>query len=253
MDKHSAHLTVMTMNIRFGLANDGINKWNNRKALVEKILDQYPADFIGIQEANHFQAEFLTSVLPNHKFIGWYNKSVETWQSNLLFYHQSWQCRKHSHYFLSHTPDRTSKLEGAKWPRQCVIGLFKEGDRQLVAANTHFDFDIPVQTESATLTIDFLSGFPEKLPVFITGDFNCNPGSPAYNIFKTHGFSDIFEGENVTTFHAFEGRSTGEHLDWILYGKRLTPVSRHVIKDCFSNRYPSDHFPVIAKFEWKKD
>ncbi len=243
-----SQLTIMTMNLRFGLARDGENGWTHRRHMVDKIVKAYPGDFIGIQEANHFQAAFLTKILLDHKFIGWHNKSIDYWQSNLIFFHQSWQCLRHAHYFLSHTPKKTSKLAGSKWPRQCVIGWFKRKEQQILVANTHFDFDSKVQEKSAGLVMGFLSQFPKDLPVVITGDFNCNPGAPAYDVFKSMGFEEIFGNQDITTFHDFEGRVTGKHLDWILFKGGLVPVSRQVIKDSFSNRFPSDHYPVQARF-----
>lgn len=249
MDNDKDHLTVMTMNLRFGLAEDGENGWDHRKIPVKKILKKYPVDFLGFQEVNHFQAEFLDSVLPDHQFVGWHNRSVDWWQSNLLFFHQSWECLKHSHYFLSHTPKKTSTMEGAKWPRQCVIGWFRRGEQELLVANTHFDFNSEVQIKSAGLVLDFLSEFPEGIPAVITGDFNCSPDSPAFDVFKNNGFKEVFGSEKVTTFHEFKGKATGKHIDWILYKGALTPVSRQVAKDSFSNRFPSDHYPVHVRFE----
>ena len=119
-----------------------------------------------------------------------------------------------------------------------------------MAANTHFDFTPRVQQKSAGLMMDFLSEFPKDLPTVIIGDFNCNPGSPAYDVFKNNGFREVFGTQKVTTFHEFEGRDTGEHIDWILYKGGLMPVSRQVVTDSFENRFPSDHYPVLAGFEW---
>ncbi len=240
----------MTMNLRFGLARDGENGWTHRKDLVDKIFKKYPGDFIGAQEVNNFQAEFLIKSLSEHQFIGWHNKSIDFWQSNLIFFHQSWQCLKYEHYFLSDTPKKTSKLAGSRWPRQCVIGWFKRERQEVLVANTHFDFDSRVQEKSAGLVMNFLSEFPKDLPVIITGDFNCNPGSPAYEVFRLQGFGEVFENIDITTFHAFKGRVTGEHLDWILFRGGLVPVFRQVIRDSFSKRFPSDHYPVQARFEW---
>ena len=245
-----SQITVMTMNLRFGLALDGENGWTHRKHLVDKILKKYPGDFIGIQEANHFQTEFLIKSLSDHQFIGWHNKSIGYWQSNLIFFHQSWQCLKHAHYFLSHTPKKQSKLAGSKWPRQCVIGLFKREEQEVLVANTHFDFNPQVQKKSAGLVMDFLSEFPKDLPVVITGDFNCDPDSPVYEVFRFKGFGEVFENQDITTFHEFKGRVTGKHLDWILFRGGLVPVFRQVVKDSSLNRFPSDHYPVQARFEW---
>ena len=247
-------MIIMTMNLRFGLARDGENKWSNRKPLVSAILKKYPNDFLGIQEANHFQTEFLLQQLPDYQAIGWHNKSIEWWQSNLIFFHKSWHCLVEKHYFLSDTPEVNSKLTGSKWPRQCVIGLFQREEQKILVANTHFDFDPSIQEKSAGLVMDFLSEFSRGLPIIITGDFNSSPGSLAHVRFKTHDFDEVFDGishdKRISTFHEFKGRQTGKHIDWILYQGGLVPIFRQVVKDSFSGQFPSDHYPVQAVFKW---
>lgn len=247
-------MIVMTMNLRFGLARDGENRWSNRKHLMAAILQKYPNDFLGVQEANHFQVEFLLQTLPDYKAIGWHNKSIGWWQSNLIVFHKSWHCLEQRHYFLSDTPGVTSKLSGSKWPRQCVIGLFQKEEKKIIVVNTHFDFKPAVQEKSAKLVMDFLFEFPSDLPVAITGDFNSNPGSLAHTLFKTHNFEEVFEGISkdnpISTFHGFTGGPTGKHIDWILYRGGLNPLFSQVIKDTFSGQFPSDHYPVQAGFEW---
>lgn len=242
--------TVMTMNLRFGLADDGDNSWDNRKDLFVKLLERYPSTFLGIQESNHFQTEFLISTLNTHHSIGWHNLSAQRWQSNLIFYHKTWQCLERRHFFLSNTPDVESKLPKSKWPRQCVIGLFQQGDFKLIAVNTHFDFEPLVQKRSAELILGFLSDFPKEYPVIITGDFNTSPGSIAYNFFMNSGFSEVFENEYTSTFHGFKGEDeSGKHIDWILHRGGLHMKCNRVIRDSFSGRFPSDHYPVLAEFE----
>jgi len=238
----------MTMNLRFGLAEDGDNSWKRRKPLVSKLLKQYSVEFLGIQEANHFQTEFLSKTLNSHGFIGWHNRSSQQWQSNLVFFPDTWACLKSRHYFLSKTPAVESRLPGSKWPRQCVIGLFEKADQQIIFATTHFDFKESVQEKSASLVTGFLSEFPRDCPVIITGDFNANPGSKAYDVFKSNSFCEVFENQPATTFHHFTGKTTRDHLDWILYRGKVTLLKKDIILDSFSGRYPSDHYPVRAVF-----
>ena len=239
---------IMTMNLRFGLARDGDNAWENRRDLVGMILERYPADFYGFQEVNHFQAAFLKGQLAGHSCIGQYNRHRPWWQSNMIFFHRSWTCLGHRHHFLSPTPDIPSKLDGSRWPRQCVVGWFGKGDRQVIVANTHFDFDAGVQARSAGLVLDFLDRFPPGLPRMISGDFNSDPGSPAHRHFLSRGFGEVLSGRRVTTFHEFTGEETGRHIDWILFNGGLALDSARVVTDDFSGRYPSDHYPVRAAF-----
>ena len=240
--------TVMTLNLRFGLADDGDNSWQNRKQLFAELLKRYPSSFLGIQESNHFQTRFLARHLCDHHFIGWYNLSKEWWQSNLIFYHNTWECLKSKHYFLTATPDIESKMPDSKWPRQCVIGLFQNASRRIIIANTHFDFAESVQEKSASLVIGFLAEFPKDCPIIITGDFNSNPGGKAHAVFQANGFSEAFDNQHSTTFHKFTGEATLDHIDWILYRGNIKIIRKKIITDSFSGRYPSDHYPVMAVF-----
>ena len=97
--------SVMTMNLRFCLAEDGENSCQNREVLFSEALKRYPANFPGIQESNHFQPRFLIKHLCGHDVIGWRNPDKERWQSKvhnisyflplflsmgfILFFHQS--------------------------------------------------------------------------------------------------------------------------------------------------------------------
>ena len=49
MMKHQ--FTIGTFNIRYGLADDGINIWDNRKEMVIRSITDKQPDIIGFQEA----------------------------------------------------------------------------------------------------------------------------------------------------------------------------------------------------------
>ncbi len=241
--------TIMTFNLRFGLADTGINSWQNRKLLCARVLKLYPTSFLGVQESNHFQTRFLIENLTDHNYIGWHNQFKKQWQSNLIFYDKSWNCLKSKHYFLSKTPEVESTLPGSKWPRQFVVGMFEKEGYRLIVANTHFDFLQIVQEKSAELVLGFLSQFPRDCPIVITGDFNSNPGSSTHAYFLDNRFLDAFDNDHSTTFHNFTGEVTKDHIDWILYRGNIKIIQRKIITDSFFGRYPSDHYPVMAVFQ----
>ncbi len=239
--------TVMTMNLRFGLARDRENRWDNRKSVVKDFLKQNRADFYGFQEMNHFQAAFLEDTLSKYRCIGRYNPHLPWWQSNMIFYHRDWTCLGHRHHFISDFPDLPSKLAGSRWPRQCVIGWFEKAGYQILAATAHFDFSAEVQARSAGLVTGFLENFPPGLPVVITGDFNAGHDSAAFRTFAAHGFKEVFQDYPLGTFHGFSGKAKA-HIDWILYTGKIRPNDATIMKFNRQGQYPSDHFPVRAAF-----
>jgi endonuclease/exonuclease/phosphatase family metal-dependent hydrolase len=245
---------VMTMNLRFGLADDGDNSWENRKKAYPGLFSTHSPDFIGVQEANDFQTAYLTSLLKDHGHVG--ERTLEngpvpkSWQDNVIFYRNDWACIKHGHYFLSGTPNVQSTFPESKWPRQCSIGHFVKNGQELIHVNTHFDFDAGVQEKSAQVVIRLLREFPEGIPTVITGDFNASPGSRAYGLFLEHGFTDIFKGGHTSTFHGFTGRNLGGHIDWILFRGGIECEDPMIIREKFSGIHPSDHYPVVSVFRF---
>ena len=247
--ERETQVSVMTLNLRFGLADDGPNSWEYRKKAYPDLFHRFRPDFIAVQEANTFQTDYLATLLDEYDCVGRYDPSPDFWQDNIIFFETSWRCVQEKVYFLSDTPEVNSKLPGSKWPRLCTIGMFRKGPHTLIHVNTHFDFNAPVQEKSARLILDFLTGFPDHLPTIVTGDFNTSPESATYGVFAESGFKDLFQGTHSSTFHGFTGEDLGDHIDWILHRGNLHGVSHGIIRDPFSGIYPSDHYPVMATFE----
>jgi endonuclease/exonuclease/phosphatase family metal-dependent hydrolase len=252
--------SVLTLNLRFGLADDGPNNWQNRKKGFPALFDIYPADFIGFQEANDFQIDFLDEALKECHYIGKRSPSPSFWQNNVIFYRTNWTCIYHEHFFLSPTPSVPSRYLKSLWPRQCTMGLFQKNQRQLICINTHLDFDASVQVKSARLILDRLAHLPHDIPVVLVGDFNAAPFSACYNVFTDHEdqpavqapcFKDAFAAPFAGTHHGFTGHSDGDHIDWILFRGKITVKRSRVIQDTFNNIYISDHFPLFAEFSWE--
>lgn len=249
--------SLMTINVRFGLADSGPHSWDNRKKAFASLLTVRRPDFIAMQEVNDFQATFFKSLLPEYGVIGERTPAPPFWQNVLIFYDRSWQCLKQDRFFLSLTPEVPSRMADSRWPRQCVMGRFRQNRHEITCVNTHFDFADHVQKKSALIILDRLAGFsPDDTPQFLAGDFNARPGSDCYRVFTgpqsqlSPPFADVFENDTSGTYHQFTGRPISNRVDWILWrhGARLT--EKAVITDKFDGIYPSDHFPVYAAFDY---
>ena len=251
--------SVLTLNLRFGLADDGANDWQYRKIGFHPFLEKYRTDFISFQEANDFQIDFLHNILTEYNTIGKRSPSPSFWQNNIIFYQKNWRCIHYEHFFLSPTPSVPSRYRKSIWPRQCTIGMFKPARRQVICVNTHLDFDVSVQVKSAKLILYRLSHLPDDVPVILMGDFNTAPFSPCYNIFtglddtspvNAGYFKDAFKKPFTGTHHGFTGITEGYPIDWILFRGKITLKNSRVIQDTFKNMYLSDHFPLCAQFTW---
>jgi endonuclease/exonuclease/phosphatase family metal-dependent hydrolase len=251
--------SVLTFNLRFGLAKDGPNSWNKRKHALADLFANERADFIGLQEANDFQIRFVQKQLQRHQMIGQRRPAPDFWQNNVIFYGAQWRCLFARHLFLSPTPDIPSRFRASKWPRQCTIGLFEKSGHRLICLNTHFDFEPAVQKASARIIMAELHRLPADLPVVLMGDFNAPPASPCYAVLTEpdpeagsagNAFKLIYSKPYPGTFHGFTGRTDGECIDWILYRGTIKPESYRVIRSHTQGAYPSDHFPVRSEFRF---
>jgi endonuclease/exonuclease/phosphatase family metal-dependent hydrolase len=219
-------------------------------------LVRHPADFIHVQEANDFQADFILKVMADFRATGRSENAPPAWQDNVIFFHESWKLLDSDRFFLSPTPEIESRFPDSRWPRQCVFGRFEKNGRVLVCANTHFDFSESVQVKSALLVLDRLSIFAPAGPAVLSGDFNARPDSACYRTFTESAdpgfppFSDAFDNGFPGTCHRFSGIPDPQvgRIDWVLFRGGLCPKERKVLSKPLAGRYPSDHFPLLAVF-----
>ena len=250
-------VTALTLNLRFGLADDGPNAWIHRRFVLRDFLKSHNRDFMLFQEANDFQIAFLSTCLPGYAFIGKRTPAPDFWQNNVIFYRAPWQLDTWEHFYLSPTPEIPSRSPDSHWPRQCTLGRFRAGHQELVCGTTHLDFEPPVQVASAELIRGRIDRMAAGHPVILAGDFNCSPTSACHAVFTRragkpgpHGapFRNIFKPPFPGTFHGFTGSDDGRCIDWILFRGAITPLNAGVVTFPEAACYPSDHFPIVADF-----
>lgn len=257
MNKDGLDYSVMTLNLRFGLADDGPNNWEYRKETLPHLFDRYRPDFVCFQEVNTFQLAYLREVLPEYEWIGERSPCPDTWQHIVIFYKANFRVLYNDRFFLSVTPDVPSRLKKSQWPRQCTVGMFEKNNQRLICINTHFDFDAGVRLTSAGIIMERIAGLPNDVPALLCGDFNAGPEDPCFKLFAGQGknpegvnhvyFKSSFNKPYPGTHHGFTGDTHGDHIDWILFRGDLTVTESRVVSDTFGGYYPSDHFPVYAR------
>ena len=249
--------SVLTLNLRFGLAKDGPQAWPFRRPVLRRLLSKNICDFMMFQEANDFQIDFIAKCLPDHRVIGHRQPAPPFWQNNVIFYRSPWKLEQWTHFFLSPTPSIPSRFPESRWPRQCTLGRFCGDGYELACGTTHLDFDETVQVASADIILEHTRDLAAHCPVILVGDFNCTPTSACHAAFtspeKTSGkipsaFRNVFAPPYPGTFHDFQGGNGGTCIDWILYRGGLASPKAEVIRYRHKGCYPSDHYPVVAAF-----
>ncbi|MGD9331590.1 MAG: endonuclease/exonuclease/phosphatase family protein [Desulfobacterales bacterium] len=249
--------SVLTLNLRFGLADDGPNAWPHRREILRQLINAHASDFMTFQEANDFQIDFLADCLPDYDVIGQRDPAPPFWQNNIVCYRPPWKLECWEHFYLSPTPDIPSRFTLSRWPRQCTLGRFRNGRHDIVCGTTHLDFDEAVQVASAEIILRRTNRLAAQRPVVLTGDFNCPPTSACHDLF-THeqvdrnqhhkAFHNALAPTFPGTFHGFQGGGGRTCIDWILYRGAIRPRKARIIPFQAGARFPSDHYPVAAEF-----
>jgi endonuclease/exonuclease/phosphatase family metal-dependent hydrolase len=251
-------LSVLTLNLRFGLADDGPNAWEYRKKAVVRLFEACAPDLIATQEANHFQVDYLTANLTQYRHIGKRHPAPSFWQHNIIFHRAAIPCIEHLHFFLSETPNVPSRSYDSRFPRQGTLGLFDAKGLPLICINTHFDFDDRAQMGAARVIKQHMACYSTNVPAILMGDFNTTPESPCYRWLtgKTKNrdagmdFNETFTQPYPSTFHGFTGKPVAGYIDWILFRGPIRLKSCRVMSDAVDGVLVSDHHPVEAVFEW---
>ena len=255
-------LRVMTFNVRYPSKGDGVNVWEARRDLLVDTIRQNAPDLFGTQELFHLQGQYIVEKLPELAWFGASRRGNQEDEHMGVFYRKDrLELVESGNFWLSEKPDEPGSMSwDVTLPRMVTWGVFRDrrNDRTLHFFNTHFAHrreDGEARTQSARVIAAHLGKLPAEADVVLTGDFNTDAGSEPHRIL-TELLKDAREGVSeakgpTDTFHGFKGTPRPGRIDWILYRGRLQPVAVETITHSQEGRYPSDHFPVLAVFEWQ--
>jgi len=258
-------LRVMTFNVRYGEANDGINAWPNRRDLMVQVIRKEHPDILGTQELLSPQGDYLQRHLPGYTWFGMgrngnnINKN-DNEHMGVFYDTKRLKVLKSGNFWFSDTPDKPGSMSfGQPMPRMVTWAEFQDlrSGRRFYYYDTHFPYQDGSKAEAirarcAEEIKQHLAKLPASLPFILTGDFNTTPDSQAHATLSG-SLSDARTSAPRKagpdgTFHGFTGHAT-KRIDWILYrGVKAEDVRTITTHD--GKVYPSDHFPVVADFAW---
>ena len=256
---HAERLRVMTFNVRVPVAQDGPNQWERRKDFLADVIVAARPDIVGTQELRKEQGDHLLARMAGYAWFGSGRRGGHDDEHMGIFYRRDrLRLIELGNFALSDTPGVPGSITwGHPYPRMVTWGLFEStaSGRRFYVYNTHFPYraeDEAARTKAAEAIARHIAALPADLPVILTGDFNTEPGSPAH-VLLTRALTDArLAAPRVTgpgaTFHAFTGKAE-RRIDWIL-ARGARPLRSHTEASARNGRYPSDHFPVIADFDW---
>lgn len=259
---HGEALRVMSFNVRYPAKDDGPNVWENRRDILVHTILEHDPDVIGTQELFHLQGEYIVRAAPAYAWFGLSRRGNQEDEHMGVFYKkEKLRVVESGNFWLSETPDTPGSISwDMSLPRMVTWALFEriQGGGRFYFYNTHFAHrreDDNARLQSAKLLAQRLRALPQGVPVIVTGDFNSPAGNDAYEAMTAPGFDDSWLTANrksgpETTLSRWNGSREGRRIDWILYRGIPNPSEAATITYSEQGRYPSDHYPVLAVFDF---
>ncbi len=257
-------IEVMSFNIRLGSVDDGENHWNIRKDKVKDLINYYEADFVGLQEAQKFQINYLLQENVLYDFVGKPRDDGENAEFSCIFYLKNkYKVLEQNTFWLSETPEKSTKSWDAAYPRIVTYALFEniKTKKKVWVFNTHFDHvGMVARQKSAEIILKKMKELQRKknYPAILTGDFNSQKKDswmqPLFENLQEASSSSLTKPYGGTaTWNGFKfNEKPTEQIDFIFTSKNNTTVKKfRTITDFYDFKYPSDHLPIIAKIELK--
>jgi endonuclease/exonuclease/phosphatase family metal-dependent hydrolase len=135
--------------------------------------------------------------------------------------------------------------------------------------NLHLDHvSQPSREKSAVLLAERIKNRRYKDPFVVTGDFNAGENNPVITYLKGQiavegpdgrkaktpvPMVDTFrvlhpDVKDVRTGHGFRGTRQGNKIDYVFVQPGAKVLEAQILYDNVDGRYPSDHYPVDARF-----
>ena len=260
-------LRVMSFNIRYGTANDGENRWENRRDFLIDTIKAFNPDLLGTQETLAFQRDFIAEKLADYEVFGvGRNDGREAGEMAALYFRRSrFEKLDGGHFWLSETPDQAgSKSWDSSLPRMVTWVKLRDrlyrNSKPIAYFNTHFDHRGAVaRLESAKLIRKRIADFGDCCRTIVTGDFNAGEGTEPYaalfgdigklqpSLVDTYRLAHPQKQREEGSFSNFaKGTYDGPRIDWIAVSQDWQVVSATIDRTERNGRFPSDHFPVSA-------
>ncbi len=257
----NAAINVATYNLRLDIASDGENAWPNRKEKVKELIRYHEFEIMGTQEGFHHQLEYLLE-LPGFAYSGvGRDDGEEGGEHSAIFYKTNrFELLDNGDFWLSETPHVPSLGWEAQYKRICswVKLNDKTNKQEFYVFNAHFDHQAKVAREqSAILMLKKIKEIAGDAPVICVGDFNSVPETVQIQKIKevfhdAYHITEIPPYGPVGTFNGFKlDAPLKNRIDYIFISPHFNVEKYGALTDSFEQRFPSDHFPVVARLVFK--
>jgi endonuclease/exonuclease/phosphatase family metal-dependent hydrolase len=255
----SAQIRVVTWNILRG--SDGgwpwlRGGWPERKDALAEALGAVRPDILCVQEALPQQVAFLERTLPTHRRVGVGRDDGHSAGEHcaILFDRHRFERIEDETFWLEEPSDRPErwgiKVPGISGPKRICTWVRlrdRRSGRTFRVFNTHLYLTEGSRERAARVILDRIARGDPAEPLLLAGDFNATESAPSRRRFTRANLASTSTRANQPAeatyqFYGIPLRS----LDDILASPDWKARRHEVLKLKPGNRYPSDHFGVLA-------
>jgi endonuclease/exonuclease/phosphatase family metal-dependent hydrolase len=255
---------VATYNLRYDNPKDGKNVWPARRDAMRALVRYHGFDLWGTQEGLENQLADLDTLNEYARVGVGRDDGKQAGEHSAIFYRRErFALEDHGDFWLSTTPDKPSM----GWDARCCKRLVtwaklrdKPSGQTFVVLNAHFDHEgVMARRESARLLVERSRALAGKLPLIVLGDFNSTPDSEVVatisaTLRDARAISQMPAYGTLETFNDFDiSKPAQERIDYVFLSSQWQVLRYAVLTDSMEARYPSDHFPVVARLRLPAD
>lgn len=261
-DLKSGDITVVSFNVAGPWGNLKQGTGSQRVKRFAVYMNAVHPDFIGTQEINTTWLEKLEKLMSDYDSYGVQrggDDNEKKSEMNAVFWKKDkYECIEKNTFWLSETPEKESKYEGAGCNRVCTYVILQDKETQqcYLHMNTHLDnasdearvFGAKVIKDKIA---EIKASSQNDFKIILTGDFNDIENSNPYNTISEilTSCSTAAEDKKKITYTDW-GTITddsNEPIDFIFTDAK--PVD-YMILDDTSNGFVSDHYGVLATINY---
>lgn len=256
-------ITIGSFNIRYDNPGDAGNLWKDRAPVVSNLIRFHEFDVLGVQEALKNQLADISSALPEYAVYGkGRDDGKDGGEHSAIYYKKDrFKLLKTGDFWLSETPDKPGKGWDATCCNRICSWVYLEdlqSKKKFYAFNVHFDHQgVVARVESSKLMLKKIKEIAGDAPVLLTGDFNGGRDSEWYKTLANSGaVVDVhgtvkFPYANNSSANGFRTPRGEAVIDHIFMSKQFTASKWGILTDTYYGKFPSDHFPILAKVSLK--
>lgn len=241
-------LTIMSFNIQNKYVLDWFNKcFNSRMNKIVKIIEKENPDIIGLQEVTPKIKKLLETRFPQYNIIGRsrYDNKVIADEYNLIMVSKKYKIISSGTYSLGPNIDKIgSKGILDVFPRICSYVKFECQGKIIAIFNTHLDHLFNYNRRKQLKQIKTIINLQGASANIIMGDFNLTRESEILKEFMDEDYKNAADDLEQPTFK-------NKFIDQILFSNDFSLTRTYIKGKKELEKYPSDHFPVVAKIKLK--